>query len=110
MLFHAQHFWMDGRKISNASQYINRLTPGTDVSFYHYQVEDDSYRDTISPDGSLRQAAAVWTGKRPRHLLKGKNYDCKIVMPIVLLFITIKTRVSVFFIILINIFFSAKRN
>ena len=84
MLFHAQHFWMDGRKISNDSQYINRLAPGTDVSFYHYQVEDDSYRDTVSPDGSLRQAAAVWTGKRPRHLLKGKNYDCRIVMPVVL--------------------------
>ena len=66
---------MDGTKVSNIAEHRDHLVPGSDVSFYHYQIEDDRYRDIISPDGSLRQAAAVWIGKRPSHLLKGtKTY------------------------------------
>ena len=54
---------------------IEELSPGSDVSFYHYQIEDESYRDVISPDGTLRQAAAVWRGRRPAHILKGTKAD-----------------------------------
>ena len=42
-------------------------------NIWHYQIEDDSYRQVISPDGTLRQAAAVWRGKRPPHILKGEK-------------------------------------
>ena len=73
MLFHASNVWVEGIKITAASNAGNKISPGNDVSFYHYQVQDDNYRDYISPDGSLRQAAAVWVGKRPAHLLKGKQ-------------------------------------
>ena len=50
-----------------------QLAPGNDVSFYHYQIQDEGYREIISHDGSLRQAAAVWVGRRPSHLLKGTS-------------------------------------
>ena len=71
VLFHAKHVWIDGRKASSFCGDVEDLSPGCDVKFYHYQIEDDCYRNIISPDGTLRQAAAVWMGKRPSHLLKG---------------------------------------
>ena len=63
---------MNGMNCSDADYNIEDLSPGSDVSFYHYQIEDENYRHIISPDGTLRQAAAVWVGKRPSHILKGK--------------------------------------
>ena len=63
---------MNGMNCSDVEYNIEDLSPGSDVSFYHYQIEDESYRHIISPDGTLRQAAAVWVGKRPSHILKGK--------------------------------------
>jgi hypothetical protein len=73
VLFHAKHIWINGTKTSGYQEDVEDLSPGRDVSFYHYQIEDDGYRNIISPDGTLRQAAAVWIGTRPAHLLKG-NY------------------------------------
>ena len=59
--------------MSNTPSEMGCLVPGTEVSFYHYQIEDHTYRNIISSDGVLHQAAAVWIGKRPPHLLKGKK-------------------------------------
>ena len=73
VLFHTRHFWLNGISSSNNEYGIEELSPGSDVSFYHYQIEDDGYRHVISPDGTLRQAAAVWRGKRPSHILKGEK-------------------------------------
>ena len=73
VIFHAKHTWINGTKTGYLED-VEDLSPGCHVSFYHYQIEDDSYRNIISPDGTLRQAAAVWIGTRPSHLLKGKYF------------------------------------
>ena len=75
VLFHTSHVWLNGTNTSDMEYNIEELSPGSDVSFYHYQIEDESYRDVISPDGTLRQAAAVWRGRRPSHILKGTKAD-----------------------------------
>ena len=75
VLFHTSHVWLNGTNTSDMEYNIEELSPGSDVSFYHYQIEDESYRDVISPDGTLRQAAAVWRGRRPAHILKGTKAD-----------------------------------
>ena len=75
VLFHTSHVWLNGTNTSDMEYNIEELSPGSDVSIYHYQIEDESYRDVISPDGTLRQAAAVWRGRRPAHILKGTKAD-----------------------------------
>ena len=74
VVFHAKHTWINGTKTSGYLEDAEELSPGSHVSFYHYQIEDPSYRNLITPDGTLRQAAAVWIGARPPHLLKGKYF------------------------------------
>jgi len=75
VLFHTSHVWLNGTNTSDMEYNIEELSPGSDVSFYHYQIENESYRDVISPDGTLRQAAAVWRGRRPSHILKETEND-----------------------------------
>jgi len=70
VLFHSRHAWINGTKTSGLRDSFEDLSPGSYASFYHYQIEDASYRDSISPHGTLRQATAIWFGRRPAHLLK----------------------------------------
>ena len=72
-LFHLNSVWLEGENMA-AGRTRDLLRPGTDVSYY-----DQSFTGVeaagAGADGVLHQALVVWTGVRPRHLLK--RLDCQ---------------------------------
>jgi len=72
-LFHLNSVWLEGENMA-AGRTRDLLPPGTDVSYY-----DQSFTGVeaagAGTDGVLHQALVVWTGVRPRHLLK--RLDCQ---------------------------------
>lgn len=68
VLFHLKHTWIGGDRESLAMT-KHCLQPGKQIKFLCYYLQGPEY-ECISPEGFMRQAAAVWTGDRPAHLLR----------------------------------------
>ena len=71
MLFHLSQVWVDGKQLSPA-QTRARLDAGAEVTFYDQTLTGPEYGG-LSRENILHQALVVWTGKRPRHLMRNMD-------------------------------------
>jgi hypothetical protein len=59
---------LEGKKF-DAGQTRIKLTPGTKVKFSNTTYQGPDYKE-LSEQSVIHQASAVWTGKRPEHLMQ----------------------------------------
>ena len=74
VLFHLDMGWIDGKpanpgKNSLRSAVQGEMQPGTNVTFLDSVHEGPEYK-VVSGEKFMRQAAALWTGNRPKLLLR----------------------------------------
>ena len=74
VLFHLDMAWIDGKPANPGKNSLHRavngeMQPGTDVTFLDSVHEGPEYK-VVSGDKFMRQAAALWTGNRPKLLLR----------------------------------------
>ena len=71
VLFHLSQVWLDGKQLSPA-QTRDRLEAGAEVSFYDQTLSGPEYSG-LSQEKILHQALVVWSGERPRHLMRNMD-------------------------------------
>ncbi len=75
VLFHLRNLCHDGVWVGeDYKRLLPQFPPGTNVTFLDSFHEGEAYR-AVSSEGFIRQAAAMWTGDRPGHLLKALKSD-----------------------------------
>ena len=68
VLFHLSQVWVDGKQLSPA-QTRDRLEARAEVTFYDQTLSGAEYSG-LSKENILHQALVVWSGERPRHLIR----------------------------------------
>jgi len=71
VLFHLSQVWVDGKQLSPA-QTRARLEAGAEVTFYDQTLTGPEY-GSLSKENILHQALVVWSGQRPRHLMRNMD-------------------------------------
>jgi len=68
VLFHLRSVWLEGAKL-DMSRTRSTLPVGSEINFLMRGYKGPDYK-ALSEEAVLHQAVAVWSGDRPKHLLK----------------------------------------